>query len=91
MNEKCEVIIKNQYGKSKPFLCPKIVKQGTVLGSTLCSSSTAELCKKLDKGGVSIANQTIKAVLFVDDTITLNTNINDTINAHQRVILFSKS
>lgn len=47
MNESCEAIVRTPYGPTPPFECPQIVKQGTVLGGSLCASATAELCKEV--------------------------------------------
>ena len=65
------------------------MKQGTVLGGSLCGSSTAELCKEIKHGGAPILNEIIKTVLFVDDSTTANIGFNDTIKSHQKVVLFS--
>ena len=35
MNETCEAIVKTPYGTTPPFECPRIVKQGTVLGGSV--------------------------------------------------------
>ena len=89
MNESCEATVKTPYGITPPFQCPRIVKQGTVLGGSLCGSSTAELCKEIKHGGAPILNEIIKTVLFVDDSTTANIGFNDTIKSHQKVVLFS--
>ena len=89
MNEACEAIVKTPYGTTPPFESPRIVKQGTVLGGSLCGSSTAELCKEIKHGGAPILNEMIKTVLFVDDSTTANIGFNDTINSHKKVVLFS--
>ena len=90
MNESCEAIVKTPYGNTPPFRCPQIVKQGTVLGGSLCGSSTAELCKEIKHGGAPILSEIIKTVLFVDDSTTANIGFNDTIDCHEKVVLFSK-
>ena len=90
MNESCEAIVKTPYGNTPPFRCPQIVKQGTVLGGSLCGSSTAELCKEIKHGGAPILSEIIKTVLFVDDSTTANISFNDTIDSHEKVVLFSK-
>ena len=90
MNESSKVVIKSPYGPTRPFNCPRIAKQGTVLGSTLCGSTTAELCNELNHGGASILTESVKGLLFVDDTITANNTFNDTIQSNQKVVLFSK-
>ena len=90
MNESSRVIVKSPYGPTRPFNCPRIVKQGTVLGSTLCGSTTAELCGELKQGGASVLSESVKGLLFVDDTITANHTFNDTIQSNNKVVLFSK-
>jgi hypothetical protein len=57
MNESSKVIVKSSDGPTRPFDCPRIVKQGTVLGTTLCGSTTAELCTELNHGGASILTE----------------------------------
>ena len=47
LNENCRVTVKTPYGNTKPFDCPRIVKQGTVLGGSLCGSATAELLAEI--------------------------------------------
>jgi hypothetical protein len=90
MNESSKVIVKSPYGNTRPFDCPRIVKQGTVLGGTLCGSTTAELCSELNQGGASVLSESVKGLLFVDDTITANSTFNDTIQSNDKCVLFSK-
>ena len=59
MNESSKVIVKSPYGPTRQFACPHIVKQGTVLGSTLCGSTTAELCSELNHGGASVLSESV--------------------------------
>ena len=89
LNENCRVTIKTPYGNTEPFECPRIVKQGTVLGGSLCGSTTAELCSDLKLGGASLLDEKIGVVLFVDDTTTLNVTFNDVLKCHQIVVHFS--
>ena len=81
--------IKTPYGNTEPFECPRIVKQGTVLGGSLCGSTIAELCSDLKLGGASLLDEKIGVVLFVDDTTTLNVTFNDVLKCHQIVVHFS--
>ena len=89
LNEDCQVEIKTPYGKTETFQCPRIVKQGTVLGGSLCGSATAELCDDIKLGGASLLSEKVCAVLFVDDTTTLNVTFNDVLKCHQIVIHLS--
>ena len=89
MNESCEAVVKTPYGTTLPFKCPQIVKQGTVLGGSLCASATAELCKDLKRGGAPVLSESVKAILFVDDTVTANTQFRFTKESHLAVSHFS--
>ena len=42
MNAKATVVVRTPIGNAKPFQINSIVKQGTILGGILCSTSTAE-------------------------------------------------
>ena len=89
MNESCEAMVRTPYGPTPPFECPQIVKQGTVLGGSLCASATAELCKDLKRGGAPVLTESIKAILFVDDTVTANIQFRFARETHLAVTLFS--
>ena len=83
MNELCNIKIRTPYGTSHPFSCERIVKQGAVLSTSLCGSSTSQLTKELENlpdCGASVLDAQVKAVLFVDDTITAHTNIIGALN-----------
>ena len=92
MNELCNISIRTPYGTSEPFTCERIVKQGAVLSTSLCGSSTSQLTKELEhiECGANILDAQVKAVLFVDDTITANTNIVGVIKSHEHFIRFSR-
>ena len=55
-----------------------IVQQGSVSGGVLCSASTAEVTKEDLGRGCQIGLANIKAVTFVDDITTINTELEDT-------------
>ena len=76
---------------SNYFDCPRIVKQGSVLSSSLCSSSTAELCDSNHTGGTLVGSLVVNDILYVDDTTDINDNINETIQSHYEVVNFAKS
>ena len=93
MNEHCNITMRTPYGTSTPFKCERIVKQGAVLSTSLCGSSTSQLTNELDQlvdCGANILNAQIKAVLFVDDTITANTNISGLLKSHEHFMRFSR-
>ena len=83
MNEKCRISIRTPYGTSNPFESHRIVKQGAVLSTSICGASTGELRESLKNGGANILTESVKAVLFVDDTTTINSTINTTIQSHE--------
>ncbi len=74
-------------GMTEPFETDPIVKQGTVLGPTLCSSSTGEYSGQ--NIGVNIADVTISSLIYVDDIIDLSCTIEDYLNAHQNALHFT--
>ncbi len=91
MNEVARIKVKSPFGMTASFECQRIVKQGTVLSSNLCSASTGELCSSNWKGGATVGTLTISDALYVDDTTDPNTNITDTIESHDEVVNFSLS
>ena len=54
LNQHANIQVKTPFGLTDAFQCPRIVKQGSVLSSILCSSSTAELCDTNFAGGIHI-------------------------------------
>ena len=90
LNANTKIKIKTPYGLSETITCPTIVKQGTVLGPDLCSASTAEASDEKDCGGCCVGEMLTKIVTFVDDTMDINTNINDTVSSHNQLIFFTK-
>jgi hypothetical protein len=46
LNEEASIVVKTPHGPTDPFTVYAFVKQGSVLGSNLCSSSTGEFCDK---------------------------------------------
>ena len=90
MNLTAKIRIKTPYGISKTIVCPRIVKQGTVLGPDLCSSSTAEVSDEKVGGGFSVGGMETKMLTYVDDTSDINCGINDTVSSHGQVVFFSK-
>ena len=91
LNEKVRIEVNSPHGMSGWFGRDRIVKQGSVLGSNLCSSSTGELCDRNFSGGSNVGIVYINDLLYVDDTTDINTNINEVIASHQQVVNFAKS
>ena len=90
LNEVAKVRVKTPFGLTNQFECPRIVKQGSVLSSNLCSSSTAQLCDNNHVGGIYTGSFVLNDVLYVDDTTDVNDEINETDLSHQEVVNFSK-
>lgn len=90
LNEVANIQVKTPFGLTDQFECPRIVKQGSVLSSNLCSSSTAQLCDSNFKGGFFTGTFIINDLLYVDDTTDVNDDINETDLSHQEVVNFSK-
>ena len=88
LNKKAGVVVQTPFGATPIFQTDPIVKQGTVLGPCLCSSSTAEYCCK--NSGVSVGSTIISSLLYVDDVIDLSCFVADYLSAHQNALLFRK-
>ena len=67
-----------------------IVQQGSVSGGVLCSASTAEVTKEDLGRGCQIGLANMKAVTFVDDITSVNTEVSDTYVSHNSISWFSK-
>ena len=91
LNEHALIKVKTPFGFTEQFECPRIVKQGCVLSSNLCSSSTAQLCDVNKEGGMYIGSFVINDVLYVDDTTDVNDDTNETIASNHGISNFSKS
>ena len=90
LNETAKIRVKTPFGLTDEFECERIVKQGTVLSSNLCSSSTAQLCDFNITGGTYTGSFVINDLLYVDDTIDVNDEVNETVSSHHEVLNFSK-
>ena len=62
MNKRACVTINTPNGSTNKFQVERIVKQGTVLGPALCSSSTAEFADE-NVGGVAVGTLRIGALV----------------------------
>ena len=93
MNEQSSITIRTPYGNSTEFSCPRIVKQGAVLSTTLCGSSTGQLGESLDttdETGATVGSVVVRSVMFVDDTTTVNNKLMGSINSHHTVTSFAR-
>ena len=87
LNKRAKVIVQTPCGPTAVFETDPIVKQGTVLGPCLCSSSTGEYCG--ENPGVCVGCATISALVYVDDIIELSSSIEDFLSSHQKALLFA--
>ena len=88
LNKKAKVVVKTPYGLTDMFETDPIVKQGTVLGSAMCSSLTGEYCGMNE--GVKVGNMVLSSLLYVDDLIDLTETLSDRERAHLQAIIFTK-
>ena len=89
MNKSASVTVNTPNGCTNQFCVERIVKQGTVLGPGLCSSSTAEFADE-NVGGVAVGSLSIGSLLYVDDMNLLCMNAVETQKTHFRAMSFSK-
>ena len=88
LNRKAKVVVKTPYGLTDMFETDPIVKQGTVLGSAMCSSLTGEYCDL--NVGVRVGNMTLSSLLYVDDLIDLTETLSDRERSHLQALIFTK-
>ena len=88
MNKRARVVVQTPHGQTAQFITDPIVKQGTVLGPMLCSSSTGEHCD--ENPGVAIGTLFLASLLYVDDIIDITSTISDRTKAHSLTMLFGK-
>ena len=91
LNENSRIRVKTPFGMSAPFSSPRIVKQGSVLSSSLCSSSTGELCDSNITGGTMVGSLFISNLLYVDDTTDVNENTAEVVESHYEIMNFGDS
>ena len=87
MNKKAVVQIKTPYGLTEPIDVTDIVKQGGILGSPMCSATTAEYCEQ--NKGISIGQATIASLAFVDDIADVSATFDDAVNSHKNALKFA--
>ena len=88
MNKKAVVQIKTPHGLTEPVDVTDIVKQGGILGSPMCSATTAEYCEQ--NKGINVGDVSIASLAFVDDIADLSTTFQDAVNSHHNALSFAK-
>ena len=87
LNQEANVIVKTPHGKTRSLSVSDIVKQGGVLGSPMCSASTAEYCD-LNKG-VCVGSLIVSSLVYVDDMLDVSLTWDDAHKAHDNSVIFS--
>ena len=90
MNSECNITVKTPAGITDEFKVKNVVQQGSVTGGILCSASTGEVNANIPSGGAQIGISNIRSLTFVDDIATINHTLQDTYNAHEEVVWFSR-
>ena len=87
LNKRAIVQIKTPHGLTEPVDVTDIVKQGGVLGSPMCSATTAEYCER--NKGILLGDASIASLAFVDDIADLSTTFSDAISSHKNAFKFA--
>ena len=90
MNKKAVIQVKTPVGTSEKFTQETIVKQGTVSGPPMCSTSTAEFVKLNKVRGFSIGEFSISSMILVDDVLNTNGAPDDVLTSHENMEEFSQ-
>ena len=85
LNKHAEISINSPYGPTKDIVVNDIVEQGTVLGSNLCSTSTAEYCET--NKGIAVGDAIVSSLMFVDDTFDVSTTTEDVEESHINAVI----
>ena len=88
LNREAKIRVKTPYGLTDESIIKDIVEQGTVLGATLCSVSTAQYCNV--NAGVAVGTAITSSLLFVDDTLDLSVNTEERERSHKNAIIFRR-
>ena len=88
LHEKADIVCNTPAGTTSPFTVKRIVKQGTVLGSSFCGAQTAEYGS--DVVGYQIGKVNVKPPIFVDDMTAIVHGTDNIVDAHHKAVLFSK-
>ena len=87
MNKTAIVQVKTPFGLTDPAEVNDIVKQGGVLGSPMCSATTAEYCGI--NVGIVIGTASIATLAFVDDIADLSGSSEDALTSHINALEFA--
>ena len=87
LNRNAIVVVDTPHGHTSKFETGPIVKQGTVLGSILCSASTGEYCGT--NIGVTVGTLQLSSLLYVDDKIDLSPSGPSSVVSHENAVGFS--
>ena len=90
LNKKATIQVKTPIGMTDQFTRDTIVKQGTVSGPPMCSTSTAEFVELNKVRGFPIGGTSISSMIFVDDVLNANVCPDDAIKSHDNMENFSK-
>ena len=88
LNKKAKITVKTPYGRTNPSVLYDIVEQGTVLGSTLCSTATAEYCET--NVGIAVNNTVVSSLVWVDDILDLSVSSKNAEKSHEGAMLFGR-
>ena len=88
LNKHAEISINSPYGPTEDIIVEDIVEQGTVLGSNLCSTSTAEYCET--NKGIAVGDAIVSSLMFVDDTLDVNITTDDAEESHVNATIFGR-
>ena len=88
LNERVAVSVNTPHGRATEFNKEDVVKQGTVLGSNICSTSTAEYCDQ--NSGVPVGNIMVGPLAYVDDLTKINIIRDEVYISHAKSLAFSK-
>ena len=90
LNKECNIVVKTPLGFTNEAEVKSIVQQGSVSGGVLCSASTGEVTQQDLGAGCQVGLATIKALTFVDDIASTNTEVDSTYISHDSIVWFSK-
>ena len=89
LNKKAVIQVKTPIGMTDQFIRDTIVKQGTVSGPPMCSTSTAEFLELNKVRGFPIGSTSISSMILVDDVLNANLCPDDVIKSHDNMESFS--
>ena len=82
MNDGTEIEVETPFGMTEKINVGEIVKQGTVLGPTLCSVSTDQINKVGESQERNLGRELIGILVFVDDVMSAT----DTVEEREKMI-----